>query len=37
MGEDPCIRKTNITVNGEAITTIDADPDELIKAAQISY
>lgn len=37
MGADPCIRKTNITVNGEAITTIDADPDELIKAAQISY
>ena len=37
MGTDPCIRQTNITVNGEAITTIDADPDELIKAAQRSY
>lgn len=37
MGDEPYIRKTNITVNGEAITTIDADPDQLIQAAQRSY
>ena len=37
MGDEPYIRKTNITVNGEAVTTIDADPDQLIQAAQRSY